>query len=465
MKNGRSGRPLAWLAIGCAVLALAAGAAWAQEDEEEEAGPTVPPGFSYGVQATASYHWVNHAYFGADWGITSDPHRTDYTWGEGFTRLRLNYGLPEGVWASVGGTVMTTQATDYYGTDNAFDGLVDRLAVGIENAGGGGFSLTAGRQDLQVGDGDVNGDGYADTRAALWNIPLAFYDGVKGDLVRGPWHALAFGARLSPTFAEEGETVKGFLAGAELGWSAGEERALAVGWFQREDDGTTDLDARALSVRGAYGLGGLQLAGELVEQFGQRGTTDLEGRGGHADATWTFPARGEPYVQLQYLQFSGDDPGTEADESYQPWQYGWTDWSRWYVADLVGSTLLTNSDTRVWKLECGWSPCEQGSVRLLLHRIDLDSGASWGGLPDGIGRGFADEADLVFERELSEHWSAWVMGGYARPREAAKELVGAAASGQVFASITYTFEGVGFGGGGSEPCAATCAKPCAKPCH
>lgn len=449
MREGRSSRPLARLAIGCAVLALAAGAAWAQE-AEEESGPAVPPGFSYGVEATASYHYVNHAYFGADWGITSDPDRKNYAWSEGLTRLRLNYGLPQGLWVSAGGVVMTTLATDYYGTNNVGDGLVDQLAIGLADAGGSGFSLTAGRQDLQVGDGFIIGDGYYDTRAALWNIPLNFYDGLKADLVRGPWHALAFGARLSPSYAAEGETVKGFLAGGELGWSAGEARSLTVGWFQREDDGTTNLDARALSVRGALGLGGMKLAGELVEQFGQRGVTDLEGRGCHLDATWSLPAAGEPYAQLQYLQFSGDDPSTPEDESYQPWQYRWNDWSQWYVADLVGSTLLGNSDTRVWKLEFGWSPCEKSGLRLLLHRLDLDSGASWGGLADGVGRGFADEYDLVVDRELGEHWSAWVLGGYARPREAAKELVGSAASGQVFASITYSFEGVAFGGGCGE---------------
>jgi len=194
------------------------------------------------------------------------------------------------------------------------------------------------------------------------------------------------------------------------------------------------------------GGGGVRLGGEFVQQSGERGMVDLEGRGGHAEATWTMPLPGEPYAQLQYLQFSGDDPSTPEDESYQPWQYRWNDWSQWYVADLMASTLLRNTDTRVWKLELGWSPCEQGSLRLLLHHLDLDSGASWGGLPEGVGRGFADEADLIVDRELGEHWSAWVMGGYARPREAAKALVGEAPSGQLFASVTYSFKGVGFGG-------------------
>ncbi len=444
MRRGRSGRPLAWLVIGCVALALAAGAAWAQEESEESAA-AVPAGFSYGVDATLSTHFANHPYFGADWGITSDPDRRNYAWGEGFTRVRFNYGLPAGLWVSTGGVVMTTQSTDYYGTDDEHDAMLDQLVVGF--AGGDGFSVSAGRQDLQVGDGFVIGDGYADHKAALWNIPLNFYDGLKAELARGPWHALAFGVRLSPTYGTAAQTAKGFLAGGELGWSAGEDRSLAVGWFQREDDGTMNLDSRALSVRGTLGCDVLRLGGEFVQQYGEQGMVDLKGRGGHADVTWSLPAFGDPYAQVQYLQFSGDDPSTPEDESYQPWQYRWNDWSRWYVADLMASTLLRNTDARIWKLELGWSPCEKGSIRLLLHQLDLDSGASWGGLPAGVGRGFADEADLVVTRELGAHWSAWVMGGYAHPREAAKELVGSANSGQVFASLSYSFSGTAFGGG------------------
>ena len=98
METGRSNgmRGLAWLGIGCALLAFAAGAAWAAEEAAVESGGAVPAGLSYGVEVTASYHYVNHAYFGADWGITSEPDRTDYAWSEGFTRLRVNYGLPQG---------------------------------------------------------------------------------------------------------------------------------------------------------------------------------------------------------------------------------------------------------------------------------------------------------------------------------------------------------------------------------
>ena len=448
MQTGRSGRARACLAVGAVVLVLGAGAArGAEEAGADSAGAAVPRGLSYSVEATTSYHYVNHAYFGADRGLTPDPRQSNFTWGEGFTRARVNYGLPQGRWVSAGGVVMTTVSTDYLGADGASDGRLDQLLVGASGIGGSGLSVVAGRQDLQVGDGFVIGDGYRDTRAALWNIPLSFYDGVRADWERGPWHALGFEVRLSPSYGGDGVYPKGYEWGGEAGWTGAEDRALSLAFFQRQDDGAEKLDANAFSVRGAIGARGFTLAGELVGESGTVGRDDLKGRAGHLGLTWKSGAKGEPYAQLAYFLFSGDDPATDAVEGYYPWQYRWNDWSQWYVADLVASTLVFNNDSRIWKLECGYTPREDTGVRLLLHRIALDTGSSYGGIPRGVGRDFADEADLVVDQGLGGHWTAWVMGGYVRPLDAARALVGGAASGQVFASITYKIEVPGGGSG------------------
>ena len=449
MKTRRNLRTRAHLWIGGAVLMLGVGTTWAEEEAGTDSAGVVPMGPSYSVEATTSYHYVNHAYFGADWGVQIPPGHapSNFSWGEGLTRMRLNYGLPQGLWLSAGGVVMATVSTDYFGVDGTDDGLLDQLLVGASGIGGSGLSVVAGRQDLQVGDGFLIGDGYRDGKAALWNIPLNFYDAVRADWAQGPWHALAFGARLSRSYGGDGVDPKGNQYGGEAGWSASEERSLALGYFQREDDGSTELDARAFSLRGALGARGFTLAGELVAESGTAGGVDLKGRGGHLGLTYAFERTGEPYAQIEYLLFSGDDPETPDDEGYYPWEYRWTDWSKWYVGDLMASTLVFNDDSRIWKLECGYSPLEDTSLRLLLHRISLDTGASYGGLPEGVGRDFADEADLVVDQALGECWSAWVMGGYVRPLDAAKALVGGAASGQLFVSLTYKFDGTGGGSG------------------
>lgn len=443
-RNGMRGWVVLWM--GCALLAFMAGASSAAEEAAADSGGVVPRGLSYGLEVTSSIHQVNDAYFGADLGITADPAKKSFGWREGFSRLRLNYGASDGVWLSVGGVYMTTSGTDYYGARDAGDAHLDQLAVGISPSGGQGLSLVAGRQDLQVGDGFLIGDGYRETKAGLWSIPINFYDALRADWQKGAWHALAFGALLSPSFGDDGEYPDNLQGGGEVGWSGSETRSLAFGYFQRADDGPRRLDARAFSLRGAWDRGPLSLAGEWVVEGGQNGDARLQGTGGHVSVTCKSSFRGEPYAQLEYLRFSGDDPATaDVDEGYYPWNYRWTDWSRYYVADLMASTFIFNSDSRIWKLECGVTPRENTSLRLLLHRIDLDSGASFGGLPEGVGLGFADEADLVVDQSFGDHWSAWVMGSYARPREAAKALAGDVTSSQLFGCLTFKFDGPGGG--------------------
>jgi hypothetical protein len=440
MEIGRSNgmRGLAWLWTGCAMLAFSAGAVWAAEETAVDSGGAVPAGLSYSVEATSSYHYVNNAYFGS---VKSN------TWGEGFTRARVNYGAPDGVWLSAGGVIMGTAGTDYFGVNDASDGRLDQLLVGLSSIGGTGLSLVAGRQDLQVGDGFLIGDGYYDSKAALWNIPLNFYDALRADWQQGEWHALAFGARLSPSYGDRAEGPGNIQGGGEIGWSGSETHSLAFGYFQRVDYGDAQLSARAFSLRGAWDRGPFSLAGEGVVESGHNGDADLRGIGGHLGATYKFALRAEPYAQLEYFFFSGDDPNTPSvDEGFYPWNYRWTDWSRYYVADLMANTYVFNNDSRIWKLECGVTPIENTSLRLLLHRIDLDTGVSQGGLPEGVGRGFADEADLVVDQGIGERLSAWVMGGYASPLASAKALAGEAASGQLFLGLTFKFEGPGGSG-------------------
>ncbi len=440
-------------------LALGAGAARSEEAAAPDSSPAEPAGLSYSVEATSSIHHVSSAYFGADWGVTRDPRKTQFSWGEGLTRARVGYRDAAGFHGSVGGVLLGTSGTDYFGTHDVGDGRLDQLLVGGEDVAGTGLGFVLGRQDLQVGDGFVIGDGYYDRRAALWNIPLGFTDAARLDWGRGRFKTLAFVSRLSPSFMEDVEVVnedettstltlrpRGTIAGGEIAYVASEQRSLALAYFQRDDRGDTRLDARAASVRGALGTGPFRLSGEWVVERGYVADAKLRGRGGHLCANAQLPARGEPYVEAEYLLFSGDDPATPEDEAYYPWQYRWNDWSQWYVADLLGSTLVFNSNSRVWRFGCGITPLANTTVRLLAHHVDLDTGVTdLGEVPAGVGRGFADETDLIVDQSIGEHWSAWVMGGYVYPRNVSKALVGNAKSGQVFASVTYKFARPGGG--------------------
>lgn len=426
-----------WPFVLCLVLGLvAAGAARAEDADEAEDEGGVPAGPSWTAEGTASFHTVSHAYF-------SDAIGTK-TWQEGFTKVRGFYGLPSptaDVWFSVGGVVMGTANEDYYGTKNQTDGRVDQLAVGVSKLGNTGLSAVLGRQDIIVGDGFLIGDGYRDNKAALWNIPQNFYDGLLVDWKGPKAHALAMGVNLSRSYTNGEKTVPGQIYGGEVGWDPAETANAAIGFFTRHDTEWHPGDAHALSLRGSYGVSGLTASGEVVFQSGKFHTITRAGRGGHAALAWASEARFKPTVKLEYFMFSGED-STTADKSevYDPWQFRWSDWSHYYVGDLIASTVGSSSDMTIAMLQLGMTPREGTGVRLFAHRMDLQTGASYE-LVTGDKKAFAYEYDLVVDQALGDHFSAWVMGAYATPLDAAKAYVGDKNASQVFASVSFKFAG------------------------
>jgi hypothetical protein len=435
-------RPFRWM--GAAALAVAmtmtmGGMARAEDaPAADEPVTPVPLGTSWTLEGTGSYHFVEHPYFG-------DGDRRD-GWGEGFTRGRLNHGTPQGVWFSVGGVAMGTRGKDYFGVKDVGDGRIDQLAVGFSKIGDTGLSAVIGRQDIVVGDGFLIGDGFYDTKAALWNIPLNFYDGVRVDWKGPQAHALALGVNYSRSYLNGDKSVPGFIYGGEVGWDPEEEANLAVGFFTRHITEFDDLDdTHALSLRGSYGIEGLTASGEFVLESGQFLGIDLAGRGGHAALAWAGEGAYKPTAGLEYFYFSGDDPDTDDKiEFYVPWQYRWSDWSHYYVGDLLASTVGTNTNRAIWMLQLGATPREGTGVRLFAHRFDMARETSLYGPfypSEDKAKSFAYEYDLVVDQSFGDHWSAWVMGAYATPLDVAKVWYGTANSGQLFASVSFKFGG------------------------
>lgn len=421
MFTTKQGSAAVWL-----LVAMLAGAtmAWADEPAAEaEEDDSVPAGVSYSLEATASNHHVKNAWFTRD---------SSFDWSEGFARARGFYGFGKGAYVTAGGVVMRTQGTDYFGTHDEDDGLLDQLALCMPSIGESGFGLTVGRQSFTLGDGFLISDGYYDHRAGLWNIPLAFYDGVSVNWAKGPHHATAFAFDYSPSFGDPANPPDGYLAGAEFGWTASEGNDLSLG-FVRADESTTNSTPFALTFRGLGTRGEWTFGGELVVEGGEADSLSLSGLGGHAEVVWTGAGRFKPTVKLQGLWLSGDDPATEDKvESFNPWQFGWSDWSNWYVGDLLGSTVLTSSNMRTILVQAGLTPREGTGFRVLAHRFDRVQADK---------KPFAYEIDAVLDQDLGHGLSAWIMGAYAKPLDGAKFENGKENSMQLFASVSWKFSG------------------------
>jgi hypothetical protein len=192
-------------------------------------------------------------------------------------------------------------------------------------------------------------------------------------------------------------------------------------------------------VRGRMTRGPRGIRGEAALEGGQWRDQRLHAYAWHADGRCDIPARGAPYLELSYLFYSGDNADTDEVEEWFPWNFHWVDWSKYYIGDYVTNMLL-NADSRIWRLEAGCQPTESLSLRALGHHFDLDTGSYVLGLPDGVGRHFADEVDLVADYSVSDALSFWVMGSWAAPGDAAKYAWGDKTAWQLFASATYSFE-------------------------
>ena len=393
---------------------------------------------------------THRAYFGADPYFGSRSKDTDFGWMEGYARLQLDVAPAPWITASVGAATCGTGGTDYYGGRNNGSVLLDQARVDFPSIGDSDFSLAVGRQDILVGDGFIIGDGYLDHDGAFWTIPFSFFDAARADYEAGSFHVMAMGALLSKTFAEEapapelpGETFTaepdGQIYGLDAAYTWGERASAGLGFFRRDDTGGTDNDASIVAVRGSATMPGVALSGEVGVEGGKIRGTDLRGCAFHVDATHTFCEESETYAKASYLFFSGDDTDTEKNEAYYPWFYRWNDWSQYYVGDIVGATMVLNSDARIAVLEGGFKPAEQWKLRLLLHRIGLDTGSSVGGLTSGTSRHFADEANLVADYALNDAWSFWAMLALAKPRAAAQVLYGDRNASELFLNATFSF--------------------------
>jgi hypothetical protein len=395
---------------------------------------------------TATQHNVWSAYFGGDYGFGGP----NFNWGEGYGQLRLQADVAPWLQLGAGGVAMGTLGRDYSGLEDQGDGLLDQAWAKLDRPGGVPAALTVGRQEIVFGDGFLLGDGFMDRKAASWNMPLRAFDAVRADVGLDSLNVTLIATRMHSRFFQyvydpADSTGFGLLeprgemygGDAQFGVTAGTNVGATLLW--RADTGPSNVDAHVVSLRGHTRRGPLGLAGEWALERGQSHDTGLYASAWHADARYEIPARLSPYFEASYAFFSGDNPDTPETEEYFPWNFDWTDWSKYYIGDYVTSMLL-NADSRIWRLEAGCQPSEQLTLRALAHHFDLDTGSFVLGLPAGVSRHFADEVDVVADYQATESVGFWVLGSWAAPGDAAKYAWGDKTAWQLFFAATYEFE-------------------------
>ena len=307
------------------------------------------------------------------------------------------------------------------GTDESF--------VGWRNEN---FDLSYGAQSFWVGDGFLIGDGNFDTGAndgQSWNFP---YDA---------W-------RNSAIFKAHNDDARGEVFWLRSDRDYGDARVVGVNieniahdypgvfGFMYLDivDGNTvhfdgiklwNLRAHNLSVPG---LPQLKLWAEVAIERGR----DRDGSGNHnaalgwyIEGAWAFDQLPwQPTLNYRYIQLSGDDPRTSANEEFRGLFFTFYKraWDTWYQGEIASEYHLFNENQITQMVKLRASPRENWYLSLYYYRHDLDT-------PQFLGTpvsstAWADEINFGVEYLLGERFFGYAGVAWSRPDTAAREIFG-----------------------------------------
>lgn len=199
----------------------------------------------------------------------------------------------------------------------------------------------------------------------------------------------------------------------------------------RDDLSIYDVRAELTPLAGRALLPGLRLSGELAVEVDRRERRAHAWFGEAGYAFETLPTA--PYASYRYAFFSGPDRRAELCR-FDPLFYGYADWGTWYVGEILGNFVLTNSNVVLHTVRLRAAPLESLTLHLLFHYAELDR------LPSEIvsrvsaraanvaAQPIAEELDLVVEWEATDWLSFAGAVGAAFPNDAAKQFTGGSAT-------------------------------------
>ncbi|MCP4745064.1 MAG: alginate export family protein [Desulfobacteraceae bacterium] len=394
------------------------------------------------------YRIDSNPYFGSD--VT--PGDTDSDFGEIVSKLRLSVSknLPfANIEAQFALIYMSTIGADMYMTSEDENELgADQAWINFENLFASPLSMRIGEQNLQIEKQFLVGIGRYN-RLARWlfqnqSFPLAVQ--INGDY--GALKSTLFWAESRDYWQNFNETVlvsgdfasKVGVSGLNLHYDFSENTYIYGGLIAKLDDSDTQVPGVFSSNSQTinfdlgvnYTLGNLLLEGELVHQRGDAGTwydveQDRNAYGGFAALTWNFGTTIAPWVKLQYDYFSGDkDFGSgnfDSDmEAFDPMFYGFPGWERWFIGEISGELHLDNSNKHVISLEAGFKPHQTTTVTAVYLNTMLDE--NYSRLTALADDHWSDEVNVFIDYFPNNHMWLHLGAGYAKPGDAAKELLG-----------------------------------------
>lgn len=178
-----------------------------------------------------------------------------------------------------------------------------------------------------------------------------------------------------------------------------------------------DRKLGAIGGRVVQSLGrGFSLIGEAAYEAGRQDAPpgssddprDLRAWGGYVRLKKDLAGKTRPLFSLAYIGLSGDDPGSDTFEGWDPLFSRWPKWSELYIYSLTPETGVAYwTNTGMWEAEVRLSPVKPLVLRATYYRMEAyeSLGARGGVFGLGTTRGdlFQVRADLTVGRSWKGH--------------------------------------------------------------
>jgi len=324
--------------------------------------------------------------------------------------------------------------------DTTYSGalMFDNLFVKLNRVGGLPLTFKIGRQDMFLGNGWLVGDG----------TPLDGSRTFYFDAIRATYAAESIGTTFDLILLDQSndtDRFPGTLNDKTEDQTEQDEQGIILyarnkslmkdtdldGFFIYKSDDAAQplwrvnngLDPFPSPTRDGetYALGARidskltpnwSLRAEAAFEWGDRFDEDLEAFGFNGRGTYHFGDSLSNRVHLGYEYLSGDDPGTDDVEAFDPLWGRWPQWSELYQPYTypIGNDSRTGEATNLQRINLGWGmkPHPTTEVTLDYHALFANENTR-GGLPgfskDGKFRGnlFTGWVKTKFDKHIAGH--------------------------------------------------------------
>jgi hypothetical protein len=188
-------------------------------------------------------------------------------------------------------------------------------------------------------------------------------------------------------------------------------------------DGMKVYDFRMLSLKIPH-IKNLKLDAEYAIQRGSGKGITFDASAWYAQAQYQFESIAlKPTLTYRYAKFSGDDnPSDQKRTSWDPLAKGYMERGAWVIGDITGNFLLNNSNETVhlWKVAAPLTPTL--GVGMAYYQFGLDKKNYYGAQVDS--KKFSDETAIYADWVPTKNLYLTLSYNFARPKEAAKEVLG-----------------------------------------